>query len=380
MEKYYYTSESVTEGHPDKIADQISDAVLDELIDRDPGSRVAVETLVTNGMVFMAGEVTSEATIDYNEVARETLKEIGYTEPEYGFTYDSCNISNSIHQQSSDIAQGVNSEDIGEQGAGDQGIMFGYAIDEAPELMPLPITLAHELSMNLAEARKKEVLPYLRPDGKSQVTVEYDDGEPKRAEAVVIAAQTEPDVERETLKKDVGEDVVKPVLGSYLDEDTKIFVNESGRFVKGGPPADSGLTGRKIIVDTYGGKGSHGGGCFSGKDPSKVDRSGTYMARYIAKNIVASGLADECEVQLSYALGVPEPVGVLIDTFGTSDLMHHEIKEIVQKEFVLKPGKIIKRLDLLRPIYRKTACYGHFGRNLPEFSWETTNRDLKKYF
>lgn len=370
---YYLTSESVTEGHPDKMADKISDSILDELIEQDSESKVACETILTNGLAFVAGEVSSQAYVDVNDVVRETISDIGYTEPEYGFEADSCGVMTAIHSQSPDIARGVEKED---QGAGDQGIMYGYATDETEEMMPMPIILAHKLCRRLTKVRKEGILNYLRPDGKSQVTVEYKGTEAVRIDDVVIAAQHDPDVEREKLQEDIKREVITPICGDMVDEDTTYNINETGRFVIGGPQADTGLTGRKIIVDSYGGHGSHGGGCFSGKDPSKVDRSGTYMARYVAKNIVAAGLAEKCEVQLSYAIGVPEPTSILVNTYGTNEVSEKEIEDITRDKFPLKPAKIIDHLDLLKPIYERTAAYGHFGRDEPGFTWEKT--DLAK--
>ena len=367
---YLLTSESVTEGHPDKMADLISDSILDEFISEDPNSRVACETILTNGMVLVAGEVTTEGYVDVNEVIRDTIDEIGYNKMEYGFEADACGVITAIHPQSPDIAQGVNKED---QGAGDQGLMFGYATDETPEMMPLPIILAHKMTKKLSEVRKNGTLGYLRPDGKSQVSIEYKGDEAVRIDDVVIAAQHDPDVEREKLRDDIKKNVIRPVCGELLDDDTTYNINETGRFVLGGPQADTGLTGRKIIVDTYGGHGSHGGGCFSGKDPSKVDRSGAYMARYISKNVVAAGLAEKCEIQLSYAIGVPEPTSILVNTYGTNKISESDIEEKIRETFPLKPGEIIDHLKLLRPIYKKTAAYGHFGRSEPEFTWEKTD-------
>ena len=367
---YLLTSESVTEGHPDKMADLISDSILDEFISEDPNSRVACETVLTNGMVLVAGEVTTEGYVDVNEIIRDTIKDIGYNKLEYGFEADACGVITAIHPQSPDIALGVNKKD---QGAGDQGLMFGYATDETPEMMPLPIILAHKMTKKLSEVRKNGTLGYLRPDGKSQVSIEYKGDEAIRIDDVVIAAQHDPDVEREKLREDIKKNVIRPVCIELLDDDTTYNINETGRFVLGGPQADTGLTGRKIIVDTYGGHGSHGGGCFSGKDPSKVDRSGAYMARYISKNVVAAGLADKCEIQLSYAIGIPEPTSILVNTYGTNNIPENEIEKNIREKFPLKPRGIIKHLELLRPIYKKTAAYGHFGRSEPEFTWEKTD-------
>ncbi len=377
MSDFIFSSESVSEGHPDKIADQISDAVLDEILKQDPSSRVACETLVTTGMVFLAGEITTHAYVELPEVARTTIREIGYTDCSVGFDCDTCAVMTSLDRQSPDIAQGVTAGEglYKEQGAGDQGIMFGYACRETPELMPMPIMFAHRLTKRLADVRKDGTLGFLRPDGKSQVSVQYQEDKPVHVDTVVISSQHEPDVTYETLRESIVEEVVKKIIPvELIDKKTRFYINPTGRFVIGGPMGDCGLTGRKIIVDTYGGLGSHGGGAFSGKDPSKVDRSASYMARYMAKNVVAAGLADKCELQIAYAIGVAQPVSVMVQTYGTSKISPDRIAELIHEEFDMRPAEIIKTLDLLRPIYRKTAAYGHFGRELPDFTWEKTDR------
>lgn len=374
MTNFLFTSESVTEGHPDKVADQISDAILDSIIVQDPRARVACETLVTTGLAMIAGEITTSCYVHMPDVVRETIKEIGYTDAAMGFDWETCAVITSIDRQSPDIALGVDERPDHEQGAGDQGLMFGYACNETPEMMPMPILYAHRLSMRMAEVRKKKILDFLRPDGKTQVTIQYINGKAERVDAVVLAAQHTPEVKYSTLREGLIEEVIKKVIPEqYLDKNTKYYINTTGRFVIGGPRADCGMTGRKIIVDTYGGVGSHGGGAFSGKDPSKVDRSGSYMARYVAKNIVAAGLADKVEVQIAYTIGVAEPVSIMIDTGGTWKIPPDEIAKLVRKHFDLRPAPIIRHLNLLRPIYKKTACYGHFGRNDPDFTWERTD-------
>jgi len=381
MTDFLFTSESVTEGHPDKVADQISDAILDAIIRQDKRARVACETMVTTGMAIIAGEITTSCYVHMPSIVRETIKEIGYNDSAMGFDWETCAVITSIDEQSLDIKQGVDETKEHEQGAGDQGLMFGYACNETPELMPMPIVYAHRLTRRLAEVRKENILDFLRPDGKSQVTIQYINGRPVRVDSVVIAAQHAPDVIYEKLKDGIIEEVIFKVIPPEMrDKNTKYYVNTTGRFVVGGPKADCGLTGRKIIVDTYGGVGSHGGGCFSGKDPSKMDRSASYMARHIAKNIIAAGLAEKCEVQIAYTIGVAQPVSLMIDTSRTSKIPPDKIAKIIREHFDLRPKAIISYLDLLRPIYKKTACYGHFGRHEPEFTWERTHRaeELKK--
>lgn len=377
MANYLFTSESVSEGHPDKVADQISDAILDAILEQDTKARVACETMVTTGMVLIAGEITTTAWVDMPQIVRNTVQEIGYNSSEMGFDSQSCAVLTSIDKQSPDIAVGVN-EGTGldlDQGAGDQGLMFGYACSETRVLMPMPITYAHRLMKRQAEVRKAGRLPWLRPDAKSQVTIEYVDNKPKRVEAIVISTQHSPEVDYEDLKEGVMEEIIKPIIPEHMvDQNTKYFINPTGRFVIGGPVGDCGVTGRKIIVDTYGGMGSHGGGAFSGKDPSKVDRSSSYMGRYVAKNIVAAGLASQVEVQIAYAIGISQPVSVNINTFGTSKVPNGTLKRLVLEHFDLRPKAIIQHLDLLRPIYKKTAAYGHFGRERSEFTWENTDK------
>ena len=368
--RHLFTSESVTEGHPDKIADQISDGVLDAILAQDPIARVACETLVTTGLAIIAGEITTSCYVDFQKIVRQVIKDVGYTRAKYGFDYETCSVLSSIHEQSRDIGQGV---DTG--GAGDQGLMFGFACTETPELMPLPIVLAHKLTRGLSNARREGVLDYLRPDGKSQVTVEYDGTKPVRIDAIVLSTQHSPTVTHDTIREDLIEKIVnEQIPDNLVDKNTKIYVNPTGRFVVGGPHGDAGVTGRKIIVDTYGGAAPHGGGAFSGKDPTKEDRSACYMARYIAKNVVAAGLADRAMVQLAYAIGVADPVSVLVDTQDTGRIADEKIVELVRANFQLTPRGIIESLDLRRPIYRKTAAFGHFGRNEPEFTWERTDK------
>ena len=372
--RYLFTSESVTEGHPDKICDQVSDSILDEIISQDPDSRVAVEAMTTTGIVFVAGEVTSTAKFDAQDVVRRTVRNIGYNGLKHGFDGNSCSVLTSIHEQSPDISMGVSKNEDGVQGAGDQGLMFGYATSETPELMPLPITLAHKLTMRLAAVRKEGTLDWIGPDGKSQVSVVYEDAVPKKIDTVVVSTQHTEDVSISQVREEIISKVIKPICDDLINNSTKFLVNPTGRFVIGGPVGDTGLTGRKIIADTYGGMGRHGGGAFSGKDPSKVDRSACYMARYIAKNIVSSGLASKCEVQLAYAIGVAEPVSIMVDTFNTGKINEEKIESQVRGIFDTTPLGIIETLKLKRPIYKKTAAYGHFGRNDPDFSWEKTDK------
>ena len=377
MADYIFSSESVTEGHPDKVADQISDAILDEVLREDPYGRVACETFVTTGMALIGGEITTKCYVDIPSVARSVIKDIGYTDASYGFDYETCAILTSIDQQSSDIAMGVD-----RAGAGDQGMMFGYATKETPELMPMAINLAHKLTQRMAEARKKGDIKFLRPDGKSQVSIKYENNKPVSVESVVLSTQHDPDVDNETIRKELIAKVVKPIIPKAMlnDDQVKYFINPTGRFVIGGPKGDAGLTGRKIIVDTYGGAFSHGGGAFSGKDPTKVDRSASYFARYVAKNVVASGLAERCGLQIAYAIGVAEPISLMVDTFGTGKIDDHKLSKLLMKIFDFTPAGIIEALQLLRPIYRKTAAYGHFGRTDKDFTWEKTDRvkDLLK--
>ena len=368
---FVFTSEAMAEGHPDKVCDAISDAVLDEILKQDKHARVACETMAGMGFVIVSGEITTSAYVNIPKIARSVIRDIGYDKPEYGFDYNTVGVLTSIHSQSPDIAQGVNKGD--EIGAGDQGMMSGYATNETPEFMPLTIVLANKLAKRLADVRKDGTLPYLRPDGKTQVTIHYKNGEPEYVTSIVVAAQHNPDVDIEKLRKDIKEEVIEPVCSEWIREDTKYYINNTGRFVQGGPVADCGMTGRKIIADTYGGAVSHGGGAFSGKDPTKVDKSAAYMARYIAKNFVAAGICKKCEVQLAYVIGITEPLSVMVDSFGTGKLTNEAMVELAKKHFNLSPKGIIEQLDLLRPIYRKTTCYGHFGRDDPDFTWEKTD-------
>ncbi|MEK6858560.1 MAG: methionine adenosyltransferase [Nanoarchaeota archaeon] len=369
-----FTSESVAEGHPDKLCDQISDALLDAFLAQDPDSRVAVESFTKTGFILVGGEVTSKATVDVQEIVRKAARDAGYNDPKYGFDGNTCGVMNALSKQSPDIAQGVDASEKKEQGAGDQGLMFGYATNETPEYMPLPITLAHALMQKRREVKDQKIIPYLGPDAKCQVTVAYNEGKPQRVHTIVFSTQHDAEVSQEKIKAEVIQHVITPVLGAWFDENTIIHVNPTGAFIIGGPVGDAGLTGRKIIVDTYGGFGRHGGGAFSGKDPSKVDRSAAYAARYIAKNIVAANLADQCEVQIAYAIGIAEPVSVLVHCFGTNKIPEEQIESLIKQHFPLKPADIIKHLDLKRPLYAKTATYGHFGRNEPEFTWERLDK------
>jgi S-adenosylmethionine synthetase len=380
IKNYLFTSESVTEGHPDKVCDKVSDAILDEFLRGDSDSRVAVETMTTTGFVGVAGEVTSKSSFDVEQVIRKTIAEIGYNDPALKFDSDSCEVMVKLGTQSPDISQGVTASDDKEQGAGDQGLMFGYATNETKELMPLPILLAHKLTKRLTDVRKSGELSWVRPDGKSQVSVRYEDDKPKQLEAIVISTQHSPNISHSEITQQVIEHVIKPVCGELWNTNIKIHVNPTGKFEVGGPHGDAGLTGRKIIVDTYGGMGRHGGGAFSGKDPSKVDRSASYMCRYVAKNIVAAGLADRCEVQVAYAIGVAKPVSLMVSTFGTNKISEDKIENLVNKHFDMRPAEIVKQLDLKKPIYQKTAAYGHFGRTEPEFRWESTDKadELRK--
>lgn len=391
MKGRYFTSESVTEGHPDKVADRISDAVLDCVMEDDPQGRVACETFVSTGLVLVGGEITTDSYVDISKIARNTVLDVGYNKREYGFDGESCAVLTSIDEQSPDISEGVNTpEEVRDKervenhyntlGAGDQGIVYGYACKETKSFMPLPITLAHRLTKRLAKIRKENIVPHLRPDGKSQVTIEYEDSQPIRAHTVILAAQHDPDISEEKLSSKLYKEVVQPVLGRWLDDETHVFVNSSGKFVKGGPPADTGMTGRKIIVDTYGGYGSHGGGAFSGKDPTKVDRSGSYMARYVAKNIVAAGISEECEIQIAYTIGKAKPLAVTVDSFGSAQVKDSQIRNAVDKIFDLRPAAIIDRLQLQNPVYTPLSAYGHFGREELDLRWEETDRaeELKK--
>jgi S-adenosylmethionine synthetase len=372
--KYIFTSESVTEGHPDKICDRISDSILDSFLSNDPNARVAVEAMTTTGVVIVAGEVTSTHKMDVQDIVRNEINDIGYNKPEYGFDGNTCSVLISLHEQSPDISMGVTSNELKEQGAGDQGLMFGFAINETPEFMPLPITLAHNLSLRLSEVRKKKELDWVRPDGKSQVSILYEDNEPRSIDTIVLSTQHSPEISQGQISEEITKFVINPVCSNWITSETKVFVNPTGRFVIGGPPGDTGLTGRKIIADTYGGMGRHGGGAFSGKDPTKVDRSACYMARYISKNIVAAELATKCEVQIAYAIGVAKPVSIMVDTFKTSQVDEEKIEAKVKDIFDTSPAGIIRTLDLKRPIYKKTSAYGHFGRRDVDFSWEKTDK------